>query len=124
MVVLSSALIPSTTNEKLANVLGIELDKNGFILEDEINNPQATSRKGIYVCGCAKGPRDIPDSVASASAASAKAQADVKERIKERVEERKEDEAGITPEEQLEIEEPRIGVFVCSCGINISGTRR
>jgi heterodisulfide reductase subunit A len=122
MVVLSSALIPSSSTQKLAKVLDIELDDDGFILEAGKNNPQETSKNGIYVCGCAKGPRDIPDSVASASAASALAQAHVKDRIQDIAEDSGKTEHGDVQKQQIETEDPKIGIFVCSCGINISGT--
>ncbi|MEE9151092.1 MAG: NAD(P)-binding protein [Thermoplasmata archaeon] len=125
MVVLSSALIPSASNPELAEILGINLDENGFFKERNINSdPIATSRQGIFVCGCAQGPKDIPDSVAQASAASARAIAFVEERMKEEVMEEEEvviEEIGKSvPIEGAEgMEEPRIGVFVCNCGINI-----
>ena len=80
MVVLSSALIPSCSNKKLSEILGIDLDENGFFKEREMGgDPVVTTKKGIFICGCAQGPKDIPDSVAQASAASAKAQVFVKD---------------------------------------------
>jgi heterodisulfide reductase subunit A len=125
MVVLSSALIPSRLNEKLSEILGIDLDENGFFKEGEIGgDPIGTSRKGIFICGCAQGPKDIPDSVAQASAASAKAQVYVKERLEEECVVEDTGQKGRVKEEEavdIEEEEPRIGIFVCHCGINIGG---
>ncbi|UCE74479.1 MAG: CoB--CoM heterodisulfide reductase iron-sulfur subunit A family protein [Methanomassiliicoccales archaeon] len=124
MVVLSSALIPSSSNEKLSELLGIDLDENGFFKEGEMgSDPVTTTKKGIFICGCAQGPKDIPDSVAQASAASAKAQVFVKERFEVECmaddSELEETENEISKEEMGD--EPRIGIFVCHCGINIGG---
>lgn len=118
MVVLSSALIPSQSNPTLAKILGIDLDDYGFFKERHpIMDTTSSSRTGIYICGCAQGPKDIPDSVSQAQAASSKALAFVEGQSKE--EETSsvvsgEEEPGISGEET-----PRIGVFVCNCGINI-----
>ena len=70
MVVLASACVPGAGTEKLARLAGVELDANGFIKTDSLV-PLATSRPGIFVCGCAQGPMDIPESVAQASSAAA-----------------------------------------------------
>jgi heterodisulfide reductase subunit A len=72
MVVLSSAIIPSGGNKKLANILGIELDGYGFFKE-HAHAPLETNVEGIYLCGCCLGPKDIPESISEASAAAAKA---------------------------------------------------
>ncbi|UCE75199.1 MAG: CoB--CoM heterodisulfide reductase iron-sulfur subunit A family protein [Methanomassiliicoccales archaeon] len=74
LLVLSTALIPSGRNNKLAKTLKIELDENGFFQEpDPVNAPLETNVKGIYLCGGATGPIDISESVAQATAASIKA---------------------------------------------------
>jgi heterodisulfide reductase subunit A len=70
MVVLASACVPSAGTGKLAQLTGVKLDANGFIKTDSLM-PLATTRPGIFVCGCAQGPMDIPESVAQASSAAA-----------------------------------------------------
>jgi heterodisulfide reductase subunit A len=50
----------------------LELDENGFFKTDPLA-PLGTNRAGIFVCGCAQGPMDIPESVAQASSAAARA---------------------------------------------------
>ncbi len=70
MVVLASACVPSTGVQKLAQLAGVEIDVNGFIKTDSLV-PLATTKPGIFVCGCAQGPMDIPESVAQASSAAA-----------------------------------------------------
>lgn len=114
LVILSSAVIPSKGSEELAEILGINLDENGFFKERQSNTSIVdTDKKGIYVCGCAQGPKDIPDSVAQASAAAVKAEMWVKN---DRVEEEEKEV------EQIDVSgEPRVGVFVCHCGSNIAG---
>lgn len=70
MVVLASACVPSAGTAKLAALLGVELESNGFIRTDSLM-PLATTKPGVFVCGCAQGPMDIPESVAQASSAAA-----------------------------------------------------
>jgi len=74
ILVLSTGLIPSERNKRLAKVLKIELDNLGFFKErDPMLAPLETGVEGIYVCGGATGPIDISESVVQASAASMKA---------------------------------------------------
>lgn len=73
MLVLCPALIPSKDAGKLAVILGIDLDEDGFIDMPDIARPVDTSRKGVLACGFVSGPIDIPDSVSQASAAAARA---------------------------------------------------
>jgi heterodisulfide reductase subunit A2 len=113
MVVLSVGMeVPSETKE-WAGRLGIALGADGF-MEASSFNPAATSRPGIYACGVATGPKDIPYSVMEASAASAVSAAALAP-VRHTLTSKK------TYPEELAVEgqEPRIGVFVCHCGINI-----
>jgi len=74
LLVLSTGLIPSERNKKLAKALKIELGNLGFFKEkDPLRSPLATNVEGIYVCGGATGPIDISESVVQATAASMKA---------------------------------------------------
>lgn len=113
LVVLSSAIIPAEGMKELAKILGIELEHDGFFkTRDPCGYPLESTREGIFLCGCATGPKDITDSIAEASGAAAKAGCLVKERIKEIK----------TEIPQLDVSgEPKIGVFVCHCGLNIAG---
>ncbi len=114
MVVLASAMNSSEQVRALAEVLGVEVDRYGFFEQRHINfEPIGSTRPGVFLCGCAECPKDIPDSVAQASACAAQAEQYVKE---DRIEE--------VPLEVTPIDssgEPRIGVFVCHCGLNIGG---
>ena len=78
-------------------------------------NPLETKRPGIFVSGAFQGPIDIPESVFSASGAGAQIGEMLDYRRGNLTKER------IYPEERdVSQEEPRIGVFVCHCGANIS----
>jgi heterodisulfide reductase subunit A len=74
LLVLSTGLVPSDRNDRLAKVLGIELDDLGFFKEkDPVLSPLETTVEGIYLCGGATGPIDIAESVVQAGAAGMKA---------------------------------------------------
>ncbi len=115
MVVLSVGLGAPPGAEELSRRLGISLDRYSFAATTSFE-PVNTSRPGIYVCGAFQGPKDIPQSVMEASAsagAASTALAPVRNTLTQ---------ARSYPEERnVEQEEPRIGVFVCHCGINIGG---
>jgi heterodisulfide reductase subunit A len=118
MVILSIGMMPPKDAEKLAEVLGIELNRYKFC-QTSIFRPVETSRQGIFVCGAFAAPKDIPESVAQASGAAAKAMSII---ASERGREITEKE--YPAERDVSHEEPRIGVFVCHCGINIGGVVR
>jgi heterodisulfide reductase subunit A len=72
LAVLATCIIPSRGIYKLIDILGIELDKYDFVKTNPFM-PVETSVEGIYTCGCAREPMDIPRSVAEASGAAARA---------------------------------------------------
>jgi heterodisulfide reductase subunit A len=115
MIVLSVGLETPPDVKALAEKLGVELTPGNFSKTSTFE-PVETSRPGIYVCGAFQGPKDIPQSVVDASAAAAA----VGEILAEgRNTCTKEPEK--VPEVNVVGERPRIGVFVCHCGINIAG---
>jgi heterodisulfide reductase subunit A len=115
MLVLSTAIMPSADNKRLAEVLGLEVDDNGFFLSESImSDPIRSTKDGVFLAGCNQGPKDIPDSVAMGSGAAAKAMGPIIERDQVIPAEK-------TPEKEIKGEKPRIGVFVCHCGKNIEG---
>ncbi len=124
MVILCAALVPAKGSDELREMLGIEKDNMGFLKEKHINGrPCETTREGIYMCGCCTAPKDIPDSVAEASAAAAHAAAEFGHYTKRPELKAEQPESAEEPEmPMMDIhEEPRVGVFVCRCGINIGG---
>ncbi len=71
MVVLAPAIVPAASAEDLGTLLGLPRDKHGFFsAEHERIHPATTNARGIYIAGCASGPKDIPQSVLQAQAAA------------------------------------------------------
>jgi heterodisulfide reductase subunit A2 len=114
MVVLSVGLNPPKAYKEIAQKFGININAHGFCDIDSAN-PVQTSRPGIFVSGAFQGPTDIPESVFSASGAGSRTGEMLNFRRGRLAKER------IYPEERdVSAQEPRIGVFVCHCGANIS----
>ncbi len=118
MVVLSVGTSPPKDSDRMNRVFGINLNKYGFA-STSIFSPLETNVPGIYVCGAFSAPKDIPDSVSQASGAAAKASSLISSARGTLVTERV-----FPPETDTVGQEPRIGVFVCHCGINIGGVVR
>jgi heterodisulfide reductase subunit A len=114
LVVLSTGLEINRQAKELAKRLGVELEHDGFIRTGSFS-PVSTSKDGIFVCGAAGEPKDIPQSVMEASAAACNA-AIMLSGARWTETAKKEYPA----ERNVFAEPPRIGVFVCSCGINIA----
>lgn len=72
MVILANGCSAPRQIGDLATLLNVELDENNFV-KTHPNRPLDTSVPGIFTCGCAQGPLDIPESVAQASSAAARA---------------------------------------------------
>jgi heterodisulfide reductase subunit A-like polyferredoxin len=115
MLVLSVGLEVKEGVRELTDRLGIELNHYNFAKTDPFT-PVATSRPGVYTCGTLQGPKDIPSSVTEASAAASLAGSEC-------AESRGKDIEIVELPDEIDIvgQEPRIGIFVCNCGINIGG---
>ncbi|MFQ6065586.1 MAG: FAD-dependent oxidoreductase, partial [Candidatus Bathyarchaeia archaeon] len=114
LVVLSVGLVPPQALSSIQAIMGLSLNRFGYV-DTPLTNPVETSIPGVFVCGTSQGPKDIPDSVVQASAAAAKAEV-LLSSVRDQLVRRRE-----YPKEKEIKEEPRIGVFVCHCGINIGG---
>ncbi|BCS95666.1 hypothetical protein DSLASN_12980 [Desulfoluna limicola] len=114
IVVLSVGMEITNEVKHLTKTMGVDLTPGGFAKTGSFN-PVATSRKGVYVCGALQGPKDIPQSVIEAGSAALSAGASLASA-------RGTLTRTITATEENDItgERPRVGVFVCHCGINIS----
>jgi heterodisulfide reductase subunit A-like polyferredoxin len=115
LVVLSVGLDPPRDAKRLADTFGIDLNTFGFSATPEFA-PIVTARQGVYVAGAFQGPKDIPETVMQASAAAAKASEILYPARNTLVSEKI-----FPPERDVRGEPPRIGVFICHCGINIAG---
>jgi heterodisulfide reductase subunit A-like polyferredoxin len=115
VVVLSVGMRPAEHLKRLTDVLGVELNEYGFV-KSSPRNPLLTTREGVYVSGACESPKDIPETVTQASGAACEAATIIAEArgtsltVTELPEER-----------DVSNEDPRIGVFVCDCGVNIAG---
>lgn len=69
LIILSTAVTPGEDTEKLAGMLGIELDEHRFFKVDA-ENPLATKQAGVFVAGTCQSPKDIPQSMDQAKAAA------------------------------------------------------
>ncbi|TYO92005.1 FAD-dependent oxidoreductase, partial [Desulfallas thermosapovorans] len=118
MVVLSVGLEPSPEAKALAEKMTIDINRYGFAELAPLTGVN-TSNPGIFTAGAYSGPKDIPETVLQASAAASAAGSllgDVRGTLIKQRE--------FPPERDISGEEPRIGVFVCNCGINIGGVVR
>ncbi len=71
MVILSVGLEPAADAEEVQHLLHISRSKDGFFLEKHPKlAPVNTASDGVFIAGCAQGPKDIPDSVAQGAAAA------------------------------------------------------
>jgi heterodisulfide reductase subunit A-like polyferredoxin len=115
LAVLSVGLQMSQETAGLAHRLGVDLNQYNFAVTQPLH-PIETSRPGVFASGIFQGPKDIPSSVTDASSSACAAGmllsdarwSDTKSLI-------------LPDERDVTGEEPRIGVFVCNCGINIGG---
>ncbi len=115
MIVLSVGLETSPELRRLAEQFNLNLTKGNFA-ETPTMNPVETSTPGVYVCGAFQGPKDIPQAVVDASAA-ATAAGEILTSARNTLTKTRE----IVPERNVTGERPRIGAFICHCGVNIAG---
>jgi len=115
MVVLAVGLNPPNDTKILAEKFGVELNDYNFANTD-IFNPVQTTKPGIFACGAFSSPKDIPDTVTQASAAAGCVNQLLYEKKGTLITEKT-----LPPEIFVNGQPPRIGVFICHCGINIGG---
>jgi heterodisulfide reductase subunit A2 len=73
MVILSAGIEPRFDAKETAKKFGISCSFDGWFIEKHPKlDPVATMTEGIYLAGCAQGPKDIPASVAQGAAAAAR----------------------------------------------------
>ncbi len=114
MLVLSTGMEVAPEVMELSKTLGVELNASNFA-DTSAFTPVSTSKPGVFVCGALQGPKDIPQSVMEASAA-ASAASELLAPARYTLAKKK----PVFEERDVSQEVPRIGVFVCHCGINIA----
>ena len=74
LVVLAPAMIPAEGTKELAEILGIDLEADGFFKEYNAKlRPTETKQRGIYLCGGTTFPKDAPTASLHAHSAAMKA---------------------------------------------------
>ena len=74
MVVLASAVQPSADTNRTRKLFGVSCSMDGWLLEAHPKlNPCGTTTAGVFLAGVCQGPKDIPDTVASAEGAASAA---------------------------------------------------
>ncbi len=74
MVILAGAMVPSETADRVQKMLRISKSTDRFFQERHPKlAPTETATDGIFLCGAAQAPKDIPESIAQASGAASAA---------------------------------------------------
>ena len=104
MVILSAGLEPRKDSKEVAKTFGISCSVNGWYIEKHPKlDPIATMTEGIYIAGCAQGPKDIPASVAQGAAAAARVMGKIEQK-----------EVALEPVRASVIEEKCSGCRICN----------
>jgi heterodisulfide reductase subunit A len=114
MVVLSIGFQPRGDAIEMAKTYGISPNEYGFARTTTFQ-PVDTDADGIYVTGIYQGPKDIPETVVQGSAVAGRVMSLLGEARGTEVSQK-----ALPDEIDVSQTEPKIGVFVCHCGINIS----
>jgi heterodisulfide reductase subunit A-like polyferredoxin len=110
LVILAVGFEPPKDVQEMARRLKVDF------CQTDTMSPLKTSRPGVFVCGAFVSPKDIPETVMQASGAAGEVSA-----LLSSVRNTLVTEKVYPPERNVAGEVPRIGVFVCHCGINIGG---
>ncbi len=74
LVVLAAAVEPSADTNRTRKLFGVSCSMDGWLLEAHPKlNPCGTTTAGVFLAGVCQGPKDIPDTVASAEGAASAA---------------------------------------------------
>jgi heterodisulfide reductase subunit A-like polyferredoxin len=114
LVVLSVGMESPASMKEIASRLELKQNDYGFCLTDRLN-PLSTSVPGVFVGGAFQEPKDIPETVTQASAAASMAMELLASARNTLITKKV-----YPPEHDVTDEKPRIGVFVCHCGMNIA----
>ena len=74
LIVLSTPLVAPDNIKDLSKMLKVPRDQSGFFLEAHVKlRPLDFATDGIFLCGCAHWPKNIPESIAQANGAAGRA---------------------------------------------------
>ena len=114
LVALSVSQCPSPHTAELSRVLGVTLNKWGFIESQDFWQVR-TSREGIYACGSVAAPTDISETVIQASAAACEASILLSSVRSQLVGKKVKPKETVTDDEDV-----KTTIFVCRCGGEIA----
>ncbi len=115
LAVLSIGLEPTADGKRLSDLFQLNLNQYRFAKTSDFS-PACTNRPGIYVAGAFQTPKAIPRAVTEASSAAQEAATALIHARGDLTRSKT-----YPAERGIEGQEVRVGVFVCSCGINIAG---
>jgi len=73
LAVLSLGIIPNPSTQELARKLGVQVGADGFLLERHYKlRPVDSQREGVFVAGCALGPKDVRETTLEAMATASR----------------------------------------------------
>ncbi len=73
MVILSTGMEPRKDAKEVGQLFGIACGADGWLVERHPKiDPVATMTEGVYIAGCAQGPKDIPTSINQGASAAAR----------------------------------------------------
>jgi heterodisulfide reductase subunit A len=71
MIILAPAMEPCSDSRRIAEIIGIPLDREGFFAsQHEKLGPVASAKEGVLIAGCAQGPKGISDVLVQAQASA------------------------------------------------------
>ncbi|MGQ9921628.1 MAG: FAD-dependent oxidoreductase [Desulfobacca sp.] len=115
MAILAVGLQPPADGASLAHAWGLPRNQHYFLATtpgSQILSP----RSGIFLCGTTQEPMDIADTVTTAGAAAASVS-----QLLALADRRLEETPPVPRPTPADLQQPRIGVFLCHCGTNIAG---
>jgi len=118
LVVLATGLQPPATARHVAEVMNLELNSQGFCNTDKFA-PLQTTRPGVFVCGAFASPKEIAEAVIDASGTAGEVMRFLNDRLHTHAYTRAWPFLAadtFPPEKDVRDQEPRTGVFLCSCG--------
>jgi heterodisulfide reductase subunit A-like polyferredoxin len=113
LVVLSVGMESPKSMKDCTYRLDVKLNDFNFCRTDRLS-PLSTSRPGVFVGGAFQEPKDIPETVTQASAAASMSMELLASARNTLITKK-----SYPDEHDVTDERPRIGVFVCHCGMNI-----
>jgi heterodisulfide reductase subunit A len=110
--------------EMVVLATGLQPPENqyGFCQTDKFT-PLQTSRPGVFVCGAFSSPKEIVETIIDASGAAAEVMRLLNDRLNTHPYTREYPFLtvdNLPPERDISNEEPRVGIFACTCGETIS----